>query len=92
MNRTHAGYEGYEAMMFIFGFPWGIVNLVACLWYFAWAAEGLQRTCKSGGVNFLFVLFHFFVGVPVALMLIILPFFGGWIITPIAQSVSCLRI
>lgn len=88
VNRTHAGFEAYEALMFIFGFPWGIVNLVVVGAYFASIREGPDSSYRPVWKNLVLFFFSAFVVVPIGIALIILPFFGGWIIVPIVQHVG----
>ncbi|THG96428.1 hypothetical protein EW026_g5406 [Hermanssonia centrifuga] len=85
VNRTHSGFEGYEAMMFIFGFPWGIVNLVVVYWHYSQVTNS-GRINSSTCTRMLLVLYSIFIFLPVALALVILPFFGGWIVVPVAQQ------
>lgn len=70
-------------MMFMFGFVWGCVNGIVALLYYGEPSKGrfkcAQRLLKI-------ILF------PVFLFLVIMPFFGGWIVPPIVQKVSPLLI
>ncbi len=85
MNRTHSGFQGYEAMIFLFGFVWGIVNLGVAWMYYAWLFG--SNSSRNGVLSFMNVLFNIFVVLPFWAVLIIMPFFGGWIAVPIAQRV-----
>ena len=88
VNRTHAGLQGYTAMMFIFGFAWGIVNICAMFAYFAWSREAWKSMRTNWVLDSLYLFFQIFVAVPAAVFLIIMPFFGGWIVTPIVTHVE----
>ncbi|OCH95962.1 hypothetical protein OBBRIDRAFT_830556 [Obba rivulosa] len=85
VDRTNSGFAAFYVMMWIFGFPWGCVNLVVWWGYYKEVIEepGYSR---SRGMNWLVNLFSLFVVLPVALFMIIMPFFGGWIVTPLAAS------
>lgn len=76
-------------MMFLFGFVWGVVNLCAAWMYYAWLfGSGSSRGRFLTTMN---VLANVFIVLPFWATLIIMPFFGGWIVVPIAQRVcgSC---
>ena len=85
VNRNHSGFLGYEAMMFLFGFVWGVVNLGVAWMYYAWLFG--SSSSKNAVLTSLNVLFNIFVVLPFWAFLIIMPFFGGWIVVPIAQRV-----
>ncbi|KAI0343224.1 hypothetical protein BDW22DRAFT_1356832 [Trametopsis cervina] len=84
VNHTSSGFAGYEAMMFIFGLPWGMINLFVSWYLIARLVElghGARRWFQW--VCFLLIIF---VMVPASIIITILPFFGGWIVTPIVQN------
>lgn len=85
VNRTSSAFDGYEAMMFIFGLPWGVVNMLVCGWVLV---ATFSSNTKGGCSSFLLALFGIFVILPIGLVMTLLPFFGGWIVTPIVQNVS----
>lgn len=91
VNRTHSGFKGYETMMFFFGFIWGIANLgmmaavIGETW--SWEPSSFKNSRAWGAVKLLFVTFILF---PISAVLIIIPFFGGWIVLPLAQKVRYL--
>ena len=72
-------------MMFIFGFFWGWVNIGVAWGYLSFWTE--DRHSRSGGTNAMIDFLSIFIAVPVAAFLCIMPFFGGWIVTPIVQQV-----
>ncbi|KAI0699138.1 hypothetical protein BC835DRAFT_1412805 [Cytidiella melzeri] len=84
LTRTSSGWSGYEVMMFLFGFPWSCVNLFASIGIIAGALEaGKGRGQAMQGIMLFFIIV---VLVPAGIFISILPFFGGWIVTPIVQS------
>ena len=85
MNLTHSGYQGYEAMMFLFGFVWGIVNLGVAWMCYAWLFS--SSSTLGAVLTTMNILANVFLILPFWLILIIMPFFGGWIVVPIAQRV-----
>lgn len=90
VNRKHSGFQGYEAVMFLFGFVWGIVNLGVAWMYYAWLfGSGSSRGRVLTTLN---ILANVFIVLPFWAVLIIMPFFGGWITVPIAQRVSLLYL
>ena len=80
--------------MYIFGFFVGIVNLLAAYCYYIalhhpWAhCDPLKRPRGYRVVVTLYYAFQVLVAAPIAIVLVLLPFFGGLIITPIAQHIS----
>lgn len=89
VNRTNAAWEGYTTMMYLFGFVWGWVNIGAIVAYYGSTCDDSYFTLsKNRVVNVLYFFFQVIVVPIAALFLIIMPFFGGWIITPIIQHVS----
>ncbi|CAL1701572.1 unnamed protein product [Somion occarium] len=87
VNRTHSGFEGYEAMMFFFGFIWGVINLGVMAGYFGLVFSESRYSPRNRPTWFitLKVLFNLFIMLPIALFLVIMPFFGGWIVLPLEQ-------
>lgn len=92
VNRTSSAFEGYQAMMFIFGFPWGVINMIACGGVLLLVIKGDSDRGSSysrGTCNILLRLFFgVFIIFPITVFMTIMPFFGGWIVTPIVQNVS----
>ncbi|TCD66825.1 hypothetical protein EIP91_000903 [Steccherinum ochraceum] len=86
VNKTHAGFEGYEVMMFIFGFFWTSVNTALAWGYFTWALESRRNGDKSSPV--LKWTVNLLIAFPIAAFLCIMPAFGGWIVVPLAQRQS----
>ena len=78
VNRTHSGFEGYETMMFFFGFFWGAANL-------AMMAAAINLTCTrepsslegSRSWAVIKVLVVTFILLPISAFPIIMPFLGG---------------
>lgn len=86
LNRTGSAFTGYSVMMWIFGFFWGIVNL--CMGYVyvnILANRGQQGPRKANLCLFFSIVF---IGLPIYAFLVIMPFFGGWIVTPLVRKVS----
>lgn len=86
IDRSSSARDGFAAMMFIFGSFLSCVNSVACYAYITWSCEyssyrmsKFQKTMRWLGI--MFVAFPFWC------CMIIMPFFGGWIVTPIVQKV-----
>lgn len=79
--------------MYIFGFFVGIMNLLAAYCYFIslhhpWAHCDPQKRPRGYRVGVvLYYAFQLFIAVPITITLVLLPFFGGLVITPIAQHV-----
>ncbi|KAL4241419.1 hypothetical protein ABKN59_000299 [Abortiporus biennis] len=86
VNRTHSGFQGYEVMMYIFGFFWSSVNAFVTWGYFAWLCSSNGTKRNSSGYTFVKVLFNLLVVFPVFVVLVVMPFFGGWIVVPLAQK------
>lgn len=72
-------------MMWLFGFAWGIVNLFVGYFHIQVLANGGQQRSRRTNTFTLFLIV--FVALPVYTFLVIMPFFGGWIVTPIVQKV-----
>jgi len=85
VNRTHSGFEGYTAMMFIFGFFWGMVN-GAVLWFLLIGLAGAATSFKQSFYRVIAWLFIIFVLFPAAVFMVVMPFFGGWIVLPLVQK------
>ena len=102
VNRTHGAWQGYQVMMFIFGFAWGWVNAFVAWAYFTATFEACDRGQTDYPLRekryirhsalFALILFQLFVAVPAAIFLILMPFFGAWIVTPIVKHVSALHL
>ena len=84
VNITHSGWNGYKVMMFMFGFAWGCVNLAVFWGYFCTGfAFGSGRQ----------TIFTIFIVAPIAVVLILGPFFSPWVALPLAQKVrNCLSV
>ena len=91
VNRTSSGWIGYTTMMYIFGLPWGLANLFVSWLVFAGCIAGLEKVDRVF-TRLLVIAFITFVVIPVGVAMTILPFFGGWIVTPIVQSVSLVEV
>lgn len=84
--------------MYIFGFFVGIVNLLAAYCYYIslhhpWAHCDPQKRPRGYRVAVtLYYAFQLLVAAPIAIILVLLPFFGGLIITPIAQHISSVPV
>ena len=84
--------------MFIFGFVWGWANAMVAGAYLAGtcgAWESKDPTNYTGRRKYMWhtvlcaaLIFQVFVAIPAAAFLVIMPFFGGWIVTPIVKEVS----
>ncbi|KAI0080681.1 hypothetical protein K474DRAFT_1704492 [Panus rudis PR-1116 ss-1] len=83
VNITHSKFAAYEGMMFFFGFVWGVVNLAMAGIYYTLAFGG--RRVLPPVLSFLMVLFNVLIMFPIWAFLVIMPFFGGWIVVPLAQ-------
>ncbi|KAJ6580563.1 hypothetical protein DFH09DRAFT_1146135, partial [Mycena vulgaris] len=81
VNRSHAGWQAYYLLMHVFGFFWGCVNIVVCLWYVQ-AARAPVRIRSGKGVARSNVLHYgwkcarILVFVPFAVILGLGPFFS----------------
>ncbi|KAJ6580541.1 hypothetical protein DFH09DRAFT_1029846 [Mycena vulgaris] len=81
VNRSHAGWQAYYLLMYVFGFFWGCVNIVVCLWYVQ-AARAPVRIRSGKGVARSNVLHYgwkcarILVFVPFAVILGLGPFFS----------------
>lgn len=81
VNHSASAWTGYKVMMWMFGFVWGVVNM--CM---AWTLLATTSANSGKGVaKFLWVTFLIFVGIPLAILVTIMPFFGPWIVVPIVQ-------
>ena len=92
-NKTHSGFVAYEVLMFIFGFFWSGVNVLFVILYFV--STGPNKSSyhflgDSGGRTFK-RLFDTFIILPISLFFILMPAFGGWIVTPIARKVRLVQ-
>lgn len=89
VNRTHGGFIGYEVMMFFYGFVLGCINLWVAFGYFGWSSSQYSRNRRSGSSrdSTLLTMFNIFIAFPVFAFLMFMPFFGGWVVTPIVQKV-----
>jgi hypothetical protein len=84
VNATNSGWGAYSAMMFIFGFVWGLFNLGVCFGFLGFLHEYLSAR-KA--------IFTAFILSPIAAVLILGPFFSPWIARPLAQNVrDCLSM
>lgn len=89
INHSGSAFAGYEAMMFIFGFVWGCINIWACC---AWVVQISNWEHPQGSFGKTVISsFYIFIGVPLFLLLAIMPFFGGWIVVPIVQKVCAFK-
>lgn len=86
VDRSSSARDGFAAMMFIFGSLLSCVNSVACYTYIAWSCEyssyrtsKFQKTMRWLGIMLIAFPFWCF--------MVIMPFFGGWIVTPTVQKV-----
>ncbi|KIM82409.1 hypothetical protein PILCRDRAFT_820243 [Piloderma croceum F 1598] len=77
-NATNSGWGAYSAMMFIFGFVWGLFNLRVCLGFLGLLQEYLSQKATFTG----------FILSPIAAVLILGPFFSPWIARPLAQNAA----
>lgn len=79
-------------MMFFFGFIWGVINLGVMAGYFGLVFSESRYSPRNRPTWFitLKVLFNLFIMLPIALFLVIMPFFGGWIVLPLEQIVRIL--
>jgi hypothetical protein len=74
--------------MFIFGLPWGVVNMFVSIAALVWLVNAGKG--RSQLTQWLLLLLIVAVVLPVGLFITIMPFFGGWIVTAIVQGVSSL--
>ena len=82
VNATDAGGGAYSAMMFIFGFVWGLFNLLVCTTFLGFLYDSISVRKAT---------FTAFILSPIAAILILGPFFSPWIARPLAQNVrNCL--
>lgn len=79
VNITHSAWTGYTVMMFLFGFVWGCINLLVFWGYFC------SKFAFGSGRQSIFTMF---IVAPIAVVLILGPFFSPWIALPPAQKVS----
>jgi hypothetical protein len=84
VNITHSGWTGYVTMMFIFGFCWGIVNLIV-FWAYFYPSFGFGSSHRNQNLSTMRMLFNMFIMVPVATVMILGPFFSPWVALPFAQ-------
>ncbi|KIP01336.1 hypothetical protein PHLGIDRAFT_131293 [Phlebiopsis gigantea 11061_1 CR5-6] len=84
IDRSTHTRDGYMAMMIIFGFVWSSVNFIAACGYFALVHDTDYRRRFSGQT--LRWLTTIFVAVPVWAFMIVMPFAGGWIVTPLVKQ------
>ncbi|EMD40472.1 hypothetical protein CERSUDRAFT_111071 [Gelatoporia subvermispora B] len=85
VDRTNSGFIAFYVMMWIFGFIWGCVNLMVWWGYYK-AVHDEPSSRGLGGLRIFIGLFSTFIALPLALFMIIMPFFGAWIVTPLAAS------
>lgn len=78
VNATNAGWGAYTAMMFIFGFVWGLFNLLVCTTFLGFLCDSLSVRKAT---------FTAFILSPIAAVLVLGPFFSPWIARPLAQNV-----
>lgn len=86
INHSSSAWTGYEVLMWMFGFVWGVVNM--CVTWMLLAAAFAQSKTVTGILKFPWVTFLILVGIPIAILFTIMPFFGPWIVTAIVQRVS----
>ncbi|KAF7338824.1 hypothetical protein MSAN_02205100 [Mycena sanguinolenta] len=92
VNKSHPGWQAYYLMMYVFGFFWGCVNIVVCMWYFQ-SADNSPRT-RFGDRNSTFSQIarsarkwgRIGILVPVAVILGLGPFFAPVVGERIAQQ------
>ena len=88
INKNHSALAGYTAMMFIFGFVRGIVNLVTSIYWYHRSRDAWHKRETNCLLSSLFWFFQIFVAVPAWIFLIVGPFFAGFIVPPIVKHVS----
>ena len=75
-------------MMYLFGFAWGWVNIGAVFAYYGYTFDdGVWTAGKNRILDALYFFWQLVIVPVAAIFLIIMPFFGGWIVTPIVQHV-----
>ncbi|KAJ7459282.1 hypothetical protein FB451DRAFT_571535 [Mycena latifolia] len=89
VNKSHAGWQAYYLIMYVFGFFLGCVNLVVALWYFqATRSPAGIRTRKSDSriLNLAWRTARILVLVPVSVILVSGPFFAPVVGVKLAQE------
>lgn len=89
VNRTESGWTGFSTMMFIWGFFWSFMNVFAGIvyWYTYRRDRYLQSTAKKVTLDLIMI----FVAFPIIVFLFVMPFSGGWIVTPLVAKVCLCR-
>ena len=76
-------------MMFIFGFFLGCVNIWSVIIYIGLVTDDDDdKDNDMSWWSFICTFIHIIIGLPVVLFLILMPFFGGFIVPPIVKNVS----
>ncbi|KAH8104032.1 hypothetical protein BXZ70DRAFT_1005586 [Cristinia sonorae] len=89
VNKTNGKFTAFEVMMYLFGFPWSIVNGWVIYWLTKVAASSEFATRPDGRYRRLawwFIPILIFIVTPIAAVFVLLPAFGGWIVVPIVQN------
>ncbi|KDQ60506.1 hypothetical protein JAAARDRAFT_608335 [Jaapia argillacea MUCL 33604] len=85
IDRTESGWTGYTVMMFIFGFFWGLINAFP-FWAYFFSGGVSSGYGKSTLLNTLWTFWNIFVMFPVALLMILCPFFGPFVGLSVAEK------
>ncbi|KAJ7253181.1 hypothetical protein C8J57DRAFT_1077031 [Mycena rebaudengoi] len=79
VNKSHAGWQAYYLIMYVFGFFWGCVNIVAWMWYFQRkniSGSTGRSLIRSRVLRYSWRLGHILVLFPVAVIMCLGPFFA----------------
>ena len=85
IDRTTPARDGFMAMMIIFGFFLSSVNFMVAWGYYAMVHESNWQRRRSNST--LRWLSSVFVALPIWTFMVIMPFAGGWIVTPLVKQV-----
>ncbi|KAH8104022.1 hypothetical protein BXZ70DRAFT_1005576 [Cristinia sonorae] len=89
VNKTSGKFKAFEVMMYIFGFPWSLLNGLI-VYHFCAAAASSPFVTKPVGrrrrPTWWFILLFIFIIAPISAVLVIFPAVGSWILVPIVQS------
>jgi uncharacterized BrkB/YihY/UPF0761 family membrane protein len=85
LNRKGSSFTGFTVMMFLWGYCLTMINAAVSYLYWIWYRNNRWR--QSTATKRTWDLFTLFVAFPAFVFIIIMPFTGGWIVTPLVQQV-----
>jgi len=86
VNITHRGWTAYTVLMFMFGFCWGVINLIVFWAYFA--SEAGFASSYTRKISSMRLFFNLIIMLPIATVLCLGPFFSPFAGLSLAQKAA----